>query len=344
MLLTASTNARLVAQIQYAGVNFVDTYLRKGDPFPATTFPISLGMEGAGVVVALPEEQDVLDDAEYQTRGYKEGGAVLVVRIHLIQWYYLPLFASHSPRFRLCQQAQGCFAEYISTPWANVHPLPPSITPLASVVTGAQALSALAFMTEAHNVKKGETILVHTVAGGLGLNFAQIAKARGAIVIGTTSNEEKAALARAHGADHVIIYTKEDTVQRVLEVTKGEGVHAVFDGVGKDTFDANFEILRRKGTLVSAGFASGLVPPVAPLKLSPKNLALVAPSLQSYVTTPAESHRYVSELFNLIVAGTIKLNLHKIYPFTAEGVKQSQRDITGRGTTGKLVVDIAGEA
>ena len=90
-------------------------------------------------------------------------------------------------------------------------------------------------MTEAYNVQKGDIVLVHTVAGGLGLIFAQLIKARGATVIGTTSTPEKAALAKAHGADHVILYTKEDVVQRVLELTNGEGVHAIFDGVGKDT-------------------------------------------------------------------------------------------------------------
>ena len=91
-------------------------------------------------------------------------------------------------------------------------------------------------MTEAYNVQKGDVVLVHTVAGGLGLIFAQLIKARGATVIGTTSTPEKAALAKAHGADHVILYTKEDVVQRVLELTNGEGVHAIFDGVGKDTY------------------------------------------------------------------------------------------------------------
>ena len=95
--------------------------------------------------------------------------------------------------------------------------------------------TALTFVTEAYNVRAGDTVLVHTVAGGLGLLFAQLIKARGATVIGTTSTPAKAAVARAHGADHVILYTQEDTVARVLELTNGEGVHAIFDGVGKDT-------------------------------------------------------------------------------------------------------------
>lgn len=149
-------------------------------------------------------------------------------------------------------------------------------------------------MTESYSVQKGDIILVHTVAGGLGLAFAAYAKSRGATVIGTTSTPEKAELAKSYGADHVILYTKENTVQRVLEITNGEGVHAVFDGVGKDTyvlqsmylkctdsscrFLANFDLLRRKGTLVAVGNASGAPDPVSPLKLAPKNLKLLRPT------------------------------------------------------------------
>ena len=156
-------------------------------------------------------------------------------------------------------------------------------------------------MTEAYDVKKGDIILVHTVAGGLGLLFTAYAKLRGATVIGTTSTPEKAEIAKSYGADHVILYTKENTAARVLEITNGEGVHAVFDGVGKDTyvfhsrrmvqgmllftdgscdhvsFLANFDVLRRKGTLVCVGNASGPPEAISPLKLAPKNLKLVRP-------------------------------------------------------------------
>ena len=126
-------------------------------------------------------------------------------------------------------------AEYVSVPWHQVHPLPPSIDLLTAAAALLQGLTALTMMCESHDVKKGETILVHTVAGGLGLIFAQIAHARGATVIGTTSSKEKAELAKKHGADHVILYKDEDVVARVLELTGGEGVHVIYDGVGKDT-------------------------------------------------------------------------------------------------------------
>ena len=135
---------------------------------------------------------------------------------------------------------QGSIAEYASVPWAQVVPIPPSISLVTAAAALLQGLTALTFVTEAHNVQKGETILVHTVAGGLGLLLAQLAHGRGATVIGTTSSKEKADFAKANGADHVILYPVEDTVQRVLELTNGEGVHAAFDGVGKDTFVPSF--------------------------------------------------------------------------------------------------------
>lgn len=129
----------------------------------------------------------------------------------------------------------GTHATYISVPWKTVYPVPDSISTKIACAGALQGLTAVTFFEEAYKVKKGDTILVHTVAGGLGLLFAQLGRRVGATVIGTTSSEEKAALARENGADHVILYTKEDTVQRVLELTNGEGVDAVFDGVGKDT-------------------------------------------------------------------------------------------------------------
>ena len=127
-------------------------------------------------------------------------------------------------------------AEYISVPWSFAYPVPSSV-PLSIAAAGLiQGLTAITFMTEAYNVQKGDIIFIHTVAGGLGSIFTQYAKYRGATVIGTTSSKEKAEQARANGADHVILYRDEDTVKRVLEITNGEGVHCVYDGVGKDTF------------------------------------------------------------------------------------------------------------
>lgn len=121
-------------------------------------------------------------------------------------------------------------------PWLKAYPVPSSVTSRVAAAAALQALTAVSFVEEAYPVQKGDIILIHTVAGGLGLLMAQLAKHIGATVIGTTSTKEKAELAKAHGADHVILYPVENTVDRVLEITNGEGVHAVFDGVGKDTY------------------------------------------------------------------------------------------------------------
>jgi len=140
------------------------------------------------------------------------------------------------------QNSRGTDAEYIAIPWDKIFPIPPEsgIDTRTAAAGFLQATTVLTFMNEAYEVKKGDTILVHTVAGGFGLIAAQYAKFKGATVIGTTSTDAKAELAKGHGADHVILYTKEDTVQRVLEVTNGVGVDAVFDGVGKDTYVVSF--------------------------------------------------------------------------------------------------------
>ncbi|KAF8131619.1 hypothetical protein EV363DRAFT_172313 [Boletus edulis] len=305
---------QIVVKVQYLGVNFIDTYFRQG-VYPAPSFPFVLGREAAGVVVGLPTDPAVLNNPEYQKRGYKEGGHVAV-------------------------ETMCANAEYVSVPWKSVSPVPDAVSTRDAAAVFLQGLTAASFMEEAYNVQKGDVILIHTVAGGLGLLFSQLAKFRGATVIGTTSTKEKAALAKQHGADHVILYKQENTVQRVMEITNGEGVHAVFDGVGKDTFDSDFEMLRRKGTLVSVGNASGAVPPVAPLKLSPKNLKLLRPTMGNYVYTASEALYYSNKVWGLVESGAMKQIIHKEYPFTAEGVREAQMDLTGGKTVGKLVIKV----
>ncbi|KAH7916395.1 hypothetical protein BJ138DRAFT_1131914 [Hygrophoropsis aurantiaca] len=305
----------LVIKVQYLGINFIDTYYRQG-VYPVSSFPFVLGKETAGTVVGLPTDEAVLNDPDYQKRGYKEGSRVAV-----------DLLSTH--------------AEYISVPWKTVYPIPDSVSTLTAASALIQGVTAVSFMEEAYNVQKGDTILIHTVAGGLGLLMAQLAKSRGATVIGTTSTPEKAELAKANGADHVILYKNENTVARVLELTNGEGVHAIFDGVGKDTFDSNFEMIRRKGTLVSVGNASGAVPPFPPLKLVAKNIKLLRPTLNNYTYTPSEVLYYSHKLFSLLSDGTLRTQVFKEYPFTTEGVQQAQKDLTGGKTTGKLVIKVS---
>ncbi|KAJ7040261.1 NAD-P-binding protein [Mycena alexandri] len=289
----------LDADIVVKGVNFIDTGL-----YPVQEFPTAIGAESSGTILALPTDKSVLEDPEYKKRGYTVGarGGATVVGIH---------------------------SNYASVPWKVVHVLPSGVSTRTGVAALSQGLTALTFIEEAYNVQKGDTILVHTVAGGIGLLFAQLIKARGATVIGTTSTKKKAELAKANGADHVILYKEEDTVQRVLELTNGEGVDAVFDGVGKDT-----------GKGLSFPSETLAVPPFAPIRLVEKNLKLLRPTVANYTLTAEELYHYTTELYALVADGTLKIKVHKEYPFTAEGAIQAQKDLTGGHTTGKLLMKV----
>lgn len=183
---------------------------RKG-LYPTASFPAIIGQEVSGTIVGLPTDQSVLSDPDYTQRSFEVGHNVVAIRL-------------------------GSFSEYVSVPWTSVSPVPSGVSALSATAGLLQGTTAVSFMEEAYEVKKGDVLLIHTVAGGLGLLMCQYAKSKGATVIGTTSTEEKAKLAKEHGADHVILYTKEDTVKSVLDLTKGEGVNAIFDGVGKDTY------------------------------------------------------------------------------------------------------------
>ncbi|KAJ3829215.1 hypothetical protein F5880DRAFT_1502544 [Lentinula raphanica] len=316
----------LVVKVEWIGVNFIDTYYRQG-LYPYPSFPAVLGKETSGEIVALPTSPEVLSNPDFQRMGYKVGGKVAVTHLG----------------WKLTKHTKDCLgthSTYISIPWLKAYPITHGVSTRTAAAGLVQGLTALSFFEEAYKVKKGDTILIHTVAGGLGLLMAQLGKHLGATVIGTTSTKEKAELAKAHGADYVILYKEEDTVKRVLEITNGVGVDAVFDGVGKDTFESNFEMLRRKGTLVSVGNASGAVPPMSPLKLLPKNLKLCRPTMNHYIATPDEAYFYREKLFELISKGVLKINIFKEYPFTQEGAQQAQKDLTGGKTIGKLLIKV----
>ncbi|KAJ7150388.1 NAD-P-binding protein [Mycena filopes] len=311
----------IVVKTEYLGINFIDTYYRQVNGkglYPVKEFPAPIGTEASGTILALPTDPAVLEDPQFKKRGFTVGARVACGGGGIF----------------------GLQSDYVSIAWKAVQVLPQNVSTKIGAAALLQGLTALTFVEEAHKVKQGETILVHTVAGGLGLLFAQLIKARGATVIGTTSTKEKAELAKANGADHVILYKEEDTVQRVLEITNGAGVDAVFDGVGKDTFDSNFKMLKRKGTLVSVGNASGAVPPMAPIRLVEKNLKLLRPTVGNYVTTPEEIYHYGTELYRLVADGTLKIKVHKEYPFTREGAIEAQQDLTGGKTTGKLLIKV----
>ncbi|KAG8903835.1 hypothetical protein FRC01_008968, partial [Tulasnella sp. 417] len=235
----------------------------------------------------------------------------------------------------------GFFAEEIAVPWPKVVKLPDGVTTKTAAASALQGLTALTFATESYNIQKDDIVLVYSAAGGVGINLTQIAAGRGATVIATVSSEVKSEVARANGAKHVINTTEQNVVDEVLRITNGEGVHAVFDGVGKDTFEDNFKIIRRKGTFVSLGNASGIPPLFQPLRLGEKNIKLIRPRLFGYIATPEEIRTYQNKYDELLGSGVVKPVIYKEYPFTAEGVKQTQIDITSRGTIGKLILKVA---
>ncbi|KAG6888329.1 hypothetical protein C0992_008829 [Termitomyces sp. T32_za158] len=332
--------------IQTGGVEVIE---KKTIPFPKPLpgsivikgiyalkeFPAILGEETAGTIIALPTDEAVLNNETFKKNGFQVGGKVASVS--------LAANPSGACSHVLVQDFLGTHATYISVPWKFVYPVPDNVSTRIAAAALLQGLTAYTFTEEAYNVKKDDNILVHTVAGGLGLLLAQLVHARGATVIGTTSTPEKAELAKKHGTDHVILYKNEDTVSRVLEITNGEGVDGVFDGVGQDTFDKNFKLIKRKGTIVSLGNASGRVEPFSPLRLTQKNVKLVRPTMANYVYTAEEAYHYGKKVFELIGDGSLRINIFKEYPFTAEGVKQAQSDLVEGKTTGKLIIKVINE-
>ncbi|CAE6510315.1 unnamed protein product [Rhizoctonia solani] len=302
----------IVIKTEWAGVNFIDTYFR-GGVYPRET-PFTLGQEAAGTIAVLPSSADVLDSNDYKVRGFKEGSKVVAL-------------------------VSGGFAEYVAVPWTHVQTLPEGADTRQGAVSLLQGLTALTFVKEAYPIKKGDWILVHAAAGGVGLLL--LASQFGATVIGTTSSQAKAEIAKKAGATHIINYTESSVPDEVLKLTNGRGVEAIFDGVGASTWEGNFTSIRRKGTIVSFGNASGVIPPFSVLKLGAKNIKVCRPVVNNYVTDATEFHQYANELFDLIKNGKLACAVHAEYPFSTEGMRQTHVDITGRGTSGKLVVKMA---
>lgn len=283
------------------GLNFIDTYHRGGlYPLP---LPSGLGREGAGVVESVGE--GVTDIQPGDRVAYGTG----------------PL---------------GAYSEVRCLPADRLHKLPDGIDFKTGAAMMLQGMTAAYLALHTYPVQPGDKVLIHAAAGGVGLIACQWAKALGATVIGTVSSEAKAELARKHGCDHVILYTQEDVASRVREIT-GEGVAVVYDGVGKDTFMASLDSLRRRGLLVTFGNASGAVPPFDPLLLSKKgSLYVTRPVLDHYSTTRAELLALGNALFDVVLAGKVKIEVNQTYALA--DAAQAHRDLEARKTTGSTVL------
>ena len=284
------------------GLNFIDTYHRSGlYPLP---LPSGIGLEGAGTVEAVGEG----------VNNVKVGDRVA--------------YAGGPP---------GAYAEGRCMPAAPLLVLPAGIDFRTGAAMMLQGLTSAYLLRKTYRVQPGDVVLIHAAAGGVGLIACQWAKALGATVIGTTSSEAKAELARAHGADHIIFYNREDVAQRVREITGGEGVAVVYDGVGKDTFMGSLDSLRVRGTMVSFGNASGPVAPFDPLLLSQKGAIFITrPTLAHHTAKRAELEELGGELFDMVVSGKVKIEVNQTYAL--KDVAQAHRDLEARKTTGSTIL------
>ena len=284
------------------GVNFVDIYHRSG-LYPLT-LPHALGSEASGTVEAV-------------------GPGVTVV--------------APGDRVAYLAPAPGAYAEALLLPAERLVKLPAGVSDEVAAAVFLKGLTVQSFIRRTYPVKRGEVVLWHAAAGGVGLIAVQWLKALGATVIGTVGSDEKAELARQHGCDHVIVYTREDFVARVKEITNGAGVPVVYDSVGRATFDGSLDCLRPLGMMVTFGNASGPVPPVAPTVLTQHgSLFLTRPSVTHYTAARADREAASAELFEQLLAGRIRVRIGGRWPL-AEAA-EAQRALAARKTSGSLLL------
>lgn len=284
------------------GLNYIDTYHRSG-LYPLQ-FPSGLGLEAAGVV----------EEAGEGVTSLKPGDR--------IAYGTGPI---------------GAYAELRNLPANRLVKLPDAISDETAAGMMLKGMTARYLLRATYVVKPGDTILLHAAAGGVGLIMSQWAKALGATVIGTVGSDAKAAIARAHGCDHVINYSHEDTVKRVREITGGKGVPVVYDGVGKDTLMVSLDCLQPRGLMVSFGNASGPVPPLDLLLLSAKgSLYVTRPTLNTYTATDADLQATAQDLVDVVASGKVKIPVNQRYRLS--DVVQAHRDLESRKTTGTTVL------
>ncbi len=285
------------------GLNFADTYFRSGIyPVP---LPSGLGNEASGIVQAV-------------------GAGVEHIK------------AGDRVTYTGFTNTLGAYCTERLIDAAPLITLPEAISCEQAAAMTMRGLSAAYLCRKIYPFQRGETILLHAAAGGVGLIVSQWAKLLGLNVIGTVSTEAKAEVARAHGCDHIIYYSRENVAERVREITNGKGVSVVFDSVGKDTFMASLDSLKRRGLLVCVGTASGKIPPFDPAILARKGSAYITrPGLADYIADPVEKQELVDELFGHVAAGRIKIEINQRYAL--EDAVQAHRDLEGRKTTGSSI-------
>ena len=290
-----------LVELEAIGVNFIDVYHRTGlYPLP---LPFTPGSEAAGTIESIGSE--VTDLAV---------GDRVAYAMNL-----------------------GSYAEYTAVPAARLVKMPEGIDAQTGAAAMLQGMTAHYLSTSTYPLKSGDTALVHAAAGGVGLLLIQMAKRAGARVFGTVSTEEKAQLARAAGADEVILYTEQDFQQEVRRLTDGKGVQVVYDSVGKTTFMKSLDSLAPRGMLALFGQSSGSVPPFDAALLAQKgSLYLTRPSLAQYVLTREELLWRAGDVLKWIATGELKLRVEKTFPLSEAA--EAHRQLEGRATTGKILL------
>jgi NADPH2:quinone reductase len=290
-----------VVKVEAAGINYIDVYFRSGQY--KAELPITIGMEAGGTVSAV-------------------GAGVTDVKVgDKVAYTGIP----------------GAYAEYAAVPAARLVTLPAGVTPRDGAAAMLQGMTAHYLACSTYPLKAGDSCLVHAAAGGVGLLLCQIAKMRGARVIGTVSTEDKAKLAREAGADDVILYTTQDFEAEVKRLTGGAGVNVVYDSVGKTTFDKGFNCLRPRGLMALYGQSSG---PTGPFDLQVLNakgsLFVTRPSLNHHIASREELVQRSGELLGWIRDGKLKLRTE--FEFPLKEAAEAHRALEGRKTTGKVLL------
>lgn len=282
------------------GVNFIDVYFRTGlYPMP---LPAGIGLEGAGVITAV-------------------GDGVTHLKV--------------GDRVAYSDRPPGSYSELRVMPARSLVKVPKAIDFETAACMMLKGLTVQYLFRRTYKLQKGQTILFHAAAGGVGLIAMQWAKALGVTVIGTVGSEEKAELARAHGCDHVILYKRENIVERVRELTDGKMVPVVYDSVGKDTFDASLDCLQPFGLMVSFGNASGPVPPIALTALK-GTLYITRPSLMPHIANRANLDEMAADLIRMVTSGKVKIRIDQRHALA--DAAQAHRDLEGRKTTGQTLL------
>ncbi len=287
--------------IDAAGVNFIDTYHRTG-LYPLD-LPLTLGLEGAGTVNAVGAGVSALAEGDR------------------VAW----------------KSVAGSYAEQVVADAAEVVKIPSDVATKTAAAVMLQGLTAHYLVNSTYPIREGDTCLIHAAAGGVGLLLVQMAKMRGARVIGTTSTEEKAALARGAGADDIVLYTERDFEAEVLNLTDGQGVEVVYDSVAKATWEKSINCLKPRGYMVFFGNASGPVPPIDPLLLSQQgSIYLTRPTLNSYTQTREEYLQRTREVMGWIQDGELDVRIGEEHPL--ENTAEAHNRLEGRQTTGKVLL------